>query len=239
MIASYEHSFVFIKTAKTAGTSIEILLSRHCGPRDVITPIDLPNERHRTAGGRGAQNFCEDAAVIAAFQSALQRGDQAAYDALRDPVRKAGFYNHMPARQAEQRLDRVFWRDALKLTVERHPYEKAVSRAFFDMERFRRPPDQFQAVLQDIIDAKKMDDRPRYCARGRPLVNRILRFERLGDELAEVLGHLGLPFPGELPRAKSGYRTDHRPAREILSDSQKELIYQGCRQTFEEMGYEP
>ena len=34
MIASHAHRFVFVKTRKTAGTSLEIALSRHCGPSD-------------------------------------------------------------------------------------------------------------------------------------------------------------------------------------------------------------
>ncbi len=31
MIISHRHSFVFVKTTKTAGTSVEIALSKHCG----------------------------------------------------------------------------------------------------------------------------------------------------------------------------------------------------------------
>jgi hypothetical protein len=32
VIVSHEHVFVFLKTEKTAGTSVEIALSRSCGP---------------------------------------------------------------------------------------------------------------------------------------------------------------------------------------------------------------
>ena len=38
MIASFSRGFVFIKGRKTAGTSIEIALSRFCSEGDVITP---------------------------------------------------------------------------------------------------------------------------------------------------------------------------------------------------------
>ena len=56
MIVSHEHRFIFLKTKKTAGTSLELALSQLCGPDDVITPVAETDEALR-AGGRGAQNW--------------------------------------------------------------------------------------------------------------------------------------------------------------------------------------
>jgi hypothetical protein len=39
MVISHRHRFIFVKTARTAGTSIEIFLSTHCGAGDVLTPF--------------------------------------------------------------------------------------------------------------------------------------------------------------------------------------------------------
>ena len=56
MIICHQHRFIFVKTLKTAGTSIEVFLSQHCGPLDVVTPI-LPHvEPHRPRNHEGFFN---------------------------------------------------------------------------------------------------------------------------------------------------------------------------------------
>jgi len=50
-IISFRHRFIFIKTRKTAGTSLEIHLARHRGAGDIITPI-LPKVK-----GHVPQNY--------------------------------------------------------------------------------------------------------------------------------------------------------------------------------------
>lgn len=47
MILSHDWRFLFLKTRKTAGTSVEIALSRICGPLDVITPISPADQAQR------------------------------------------------------------------------------------------------------------------------------------------------------------------------------------------------
>lgn len=53
VIVSHEHKFIFMKTRKTASTSVEIALSRVCGERDIITPDLAEDEelRQQIAGG--------------------------------------------------------------------------------------------------------------------------------------------------------------------------------------------
>ena len=39
MIISHKHKFIFLKSEKTAGTSLEVSLASVCGPEDIITTI--------------------------------------------------------------------------------------------------------------------------------------------------------------------------------------------------------
>ena len=60
MIISHKYKFIFLKTKKTAGTSIEISLSRYCGNNDIITPISIRDEAIRKLLGKKPQNFTTD-----------------------------------------------------------------------------------------------------------------------------------------------------------------------------------
>ena len=55
-VVSYAHEMIFLKTRKTAGTSMELWLSAIAGPRDVLTPFDSVDERTRSGLGLRAQN---------------------------------------------------------------------------------------------------------------------------------------------------------------------------------------
>jgi hypothetical protein len=56
VIISHKHKFIFIKTRKAAGSSIQIVLEKHCGPKDVVcemgphTPEELGTYTPRNEG---------------------------------------------------------------------------------------------------------------------------------------------------------------------------------------------
>ena len=67
MIVSHKHRFIFLKTKKTAGTSIELALSALCDGDDIITPLaqaeDEPLRR-----GLAPQNWRRPGLVPAAYR---------------------------------------------------------------------------------------------------------------------------------------------------------------------------
>src|SRR5665809_5038 len=64
MIISHKHRFIFVKTRKTAGTSIEVYLSRYCGAHDVVTPIMPPVAGHEARNAYGYYNHMPAREII-------------------------------------------------------------------------------------------------------------------------------------------------------------------------------
>ena len=65
MIVSHRHRFIFLKTRKTAGTSLEIHLSQCCGDEDIVTPFGVPEPGHRPRNHEGCYNHMTAAEIRA------------------------------------------------------------------------------------------------------------------------------------------------------------------------------
>ena len=77
-----------------------------------------------------------------------------------------------------------------------------------------------------------------YAIDGKIAADVVLRYESLQADLSAVLARLSLPTDAQLPKAKSHFRDDRRPAREILSRDQKRFIRTHCDEEFVAFGYE-
>ena len=200
MVISHQFGFVFVKNLKVAGTSLEVYLSPHCGPRDIFTPIFPPEAGH------------------------VARNHQ-------------GFFNHMPAVEIRKRVHPELWSRYLTFTIERNPWDKTLSH--FAMERDRSGGAlDFDAYLEraQLVASHFIYADP---SSGEILVDRVLRYERLEAELAELFGELGVPFEHGLNvYAKAGHRRDRRPYRECYTDRQRDIVADAFAWEIEAFGYE-
>src|SRR5205823_3269231 len=115
-------------------------------------------------------------------------------------------------------------RSYFKFCVERNPWDKTLS--YYHMQNAREGGGLSLSAYMARNDFPL--NFPEYTEPGQPgrvIVDRVVRYERLADELGVVFGLLGIPFDGSLGvNAKSEYRADRRPYREVYSRKQAELV---------------
>lgn len=238
MIISHEHKFIFIKCRKTAGTSIEMSLSKICGSDDIITPFNPEDEQKRLdLGIRGAQNY---------LKARKEKPSKSKWERLKEmkfhddtPVKKEKlvkkFYNHISAKEVAKLMPDV-WNSYFKFTVERNPFDKVVSYYFW-----RGGHAQYATVSDFIlgggIDAMKSYDL--YSIDKFPAVDKIYRFEDFDFFKKDLTQQLNLSEPFRMVeyKAKSGHRKV-RSYREVLDEKAIKLIKIAFAREIKLLGYE-
>jgi hypothetical protein len=226
LIISHEHKFIFFKTRKTASTSVDMALSRHCGDGDVISYLNREDEALKEMLGlRRAQNFHVPARywTLADATKFVFKG------------RRPRYTEHMSASSLKQRLDREAWRSYFKFCVERNPFDKAVSLYYW------RTRDQaVKPTLEEFlhsVEETSLSNVGIYAANGCLQVDYIVRYEQLEvglKSVAETLGLNGL----DLPQAKSGIRKEKAHYRDLMSEESRVIVERVCSKEIELLEYE-
>ena len=214
MIVSHRHKLIFIKTLKTAGTSIEMAIARHCGPNDIVTPIFPAVDGHQAQNWQG---------WFAPWKEIHSRADLRKN--LNEFWQRKRMYNHIPARFARARMPRDIWNNYLKVAVDRNPWDKTLSHFHMfrnaDWHRHYNPDLTLDSYLAKGVYCHNA---PFYCdVSGKIIVDRILRYDRLAEDLPTLFEDVGIPFEG-LPHAKSGIRKDHRSYHDVFDKQQAKNI---------------
>lgn len=223
MIVSHKYKFIFIKTKKTAGTSIEVFLSQYCGEDDIVTPIHPHVEPHRARNYNGGEI------------SVLKEIKNGRMD-LRNLFRKNRFSNHMPASSVKKRISKKVWDNYFKFCVERNPWDKTLSHYHMINDRSGG-----NLTFDDYLNKGLFCfNYPKYTdSRGQLLVSKVLKYESLMDELAPVFHTLNIPFEGTLGvNTKSEHRKDRTPYQGVYTPEQGKIIGKAFAQEIQMHGYE-
>ncbi|OUT64274.1 MAG: hypothetical protein CBB81_10320 [Cellvibrionales bacterium TMED21] len=197
MLWSKEHRFIFVKTKKTAGTTIEVLLQDFCvdkselqhsahSTREIITPSGIVGFR-----GKWRPPWCR-------------------------------FYNHMPLQAIYNRLGKDQFERCLVVASVRDPYDAAVS--FFHqkylsveqaLEVHQRNPDRLKQLFLKSVK-KNSNQNIYFDVQGSNRVDAVIRFEELVTDLRDLADRLDLSSlknridAGEMPSLKQRSRKSSR-----------------------------
>lgn len=239
MIISHSSRFIFIKTRKTAGSSLEIALSRFCDPGDVITPLgeSLGEESLRAAeGGQPPVNWEKPWWRYRTLREIRRR--------IKYGRRAARFTPHATVREVRKFVGKVTWDSYLSLSIERNPWDRALSRYWWQkyrMEKRGRSIPELGEYLRWLEQSKPewLSNWGHYAVGDRVAVDLIIFYEDLAAGLRGITDALHLPEPLTMPgkHAKSGFRQDRGHYTEVLGERERRLVDRVCAREIELFGY--
>jgi hypothetical protein len=228
LIISHRHRFIFIKTHKTAGSSLEVALAGECGADDVVSHMEdniasgIPRNYGPTSRLGGAYNRSRWLRKLLSRHSPLL-GDF--------------YYEHMPAWRIRELVGKKIWEDYFTFCFERNPWDKVVSYYLWKSQGQGRRMPAFDEYVFRKAHRLPIDSRL-YCdERGEPMVDRVYEFRELPAALADLRRRLGLALPEPLPREKTAIAPDRRPYTEYYDARSREQVARLFAREIALMGY--
>jgi hypothetical protein len=230
-IISDKYKFVFLKTAKTAGTSVEMALETICAPDDICAPVTKKKTSRPGEESYHARNY--KGCFIPRF-TRPENFESRFFKELRELfILHRKYKSHMPATDVCWRLGRKKWDAYFKFTVERNPWDKAVS-AYYFAQRHPENRIPFEEWLPKNLTQSNMSF---YTMGGKVAVDHILRFENLQADLDATLTKLGVENLPKLPYSKSTFRPKKANYWDVHTEFTRDYVARVCQPEIEYFGY--
>lgn len=202
MLISHKHQFIYTKTAKTAGTSVESYFERFC-----------------MAEGEWSQSHGRDE-----YQS------ETGVIGYRGPERPEGtlWFNHMSAREIKDLIGVDVWEDYYKFCVIRNPYEKCISAFYYFGENHMDPSSNLNAartLFCEFLKSTPPIDCDKYLIKKKICLDYFIRYENLQADLERVCRRLGVHYdPDAVPTFKKGARPSSARVDCMYNDESRSLV---------------
>lgn len=246
-IISFEHRFIFVKTKKTASTSLEAFLRRYTAEGDVVTQLTPRDEKWCVERGWCSGNYAAEResereymrlCLNERFDEAMRHIESA----------KRLYVGHMPASKLKRMLERqgYRWEDFHSFTVERHPYSWLLSKLLYDNAAYHAHGaceidlGDINARARAFIESEGFLQRLNsnlYTEDGRSLVKDVMHYENLQEDLPRVLTPLvGAPDMSEFPFLKKN--AQHLSPLDVFETQTLDLLRLRCGSILQLAGYE-
>lgn len=246
MIISHKHKFIFIKTFKVSGTSMEIALSNYLGKQDIITPINLEEEilrykktgifpRNYSSNQKEEKRYNRYIKLLA--KKKLSKKVLNNLEKKKEKrFKKIIFFNHISGLKIKKLIDKKIWSSYFKFTIERNPYDKVISFMFF-ANRFKKV-DNLEKETNKTIELKKYLNYPLYMDNNNKIiVDYIINYNSLKKDIKYVEKKINLNISKFYLKTKNYTRKDKRHFSKLLNLKQMKKINKDAKVEFNLMNY--
>lgn len=227
MLISHRYAFIYTKTGKAAGTSVEAYFERFCMPDGAWQPSHW---RQMYEGDSGVVGY---------------RGEH-------PEGRK--WYNHMPARDIKRLVGNRVWERYFKFCTVRNPWEKAISAFEFLGRAHRLPSGDEGTAYRNAFPSHDPEqlrflhwletvgvprDRAAYVIDNEICVDDFIRFESLHGDLQRICARLGVDWdPSLLANYKTGTRRPEMTVSRLYRDPARLRVQEACAFEIARFGYQ-
>ena len=230
MIIDSSKKFIFIKTKKTASTSIEIALSSLCSEDAVVTAIKPEDEAIRTRFNiSSARNYrCGESQFLPSKEVAQK-------------FARRGFYNHMSAWDVKRILKAQF-EEYLKISIVRNPWDRVVSHYYWGIKDKGVNAPSFKDYLRGTPENINCNERLLFHpSKDKLLVDYVIKFENIEQDVKKIQKKLNVDEDLFSIIQNSSSKTNVRPKRtnpyELYCDYTSSLVEMLCEKEIEYFDY--
>jgi len=215
MIVSHRYRLIFIKTHKTAGSSIEMALGPLCGPDDIVPPMELEDPEPYARNYHPSSGFGRAYGRHGWLRKLIRRDS---------PLVGGWFWEHMPATRVRELVPEEVWEGYHKVCVERNPWDKVVSYYLWKKHGQERRLPSFRDYVLRKTNRLPADGSLYMDGEGELLMDEVIQFRSLMSGFGALAARLGIPFDGELPREKAEKRPNRKPYPEYYDEETKACV---------------
>ncbi|MBK1690281.1 sulfotransferase family 2 domain-containing protein [Rubrivivax gelatinosus] len=215
MLVSHRHQFIFVKTLKTGGTSVEGYFERWCMPEGAWVPSHT-REMHISEAG-----------IV---------GERAG-----SRPNPPEWWNHMPAEMIRDRVGPQTWESYFKFSVVRNPYDQMVSLFYFKNRELAGSTfdGSHPAAFMEWLRTVEAPNSASLCSvDGRLALDFLIRYERLHDDLQTVCARVGVPWDRQwLPEYKRGLRPPQAQVAAMYGPEARAIADRLLAEELDRLGY--
>lgn len=242
----FEHKLIFVKTKKVAGTSVSAFLRNFTSENDIVPCITPRDEYYCVERGLYSRNYSDNPEAEQYYTDLvrMKKFDEAAKFILHEM--NLTYHSHAPATKAKSVIESMGyeWDDFYKFTIDRNPYSYVLSASAYNNTAYNSgikiEPDKDRIInnTKNLLAKRsfKLNEK-KYTDNGNVIVDKVLRYEELPNNLNEVLDAVNIRTAIELPSLKVNTVGKLTPD-DVYNEEIKNKIYKRFKSTFELLNYQ-